>query len=88
MDIKNFRSGEVLVANTTHPDYVPAMKMAIAFVTNEGGIISHTAIIAREMKKPCLVGTKIATKILHDGDLVEVDADMGIVKIIKKAKVV
>lgn len=88
LDIKNFRSGEILVANTTHPDYVPAMKMAIAFITNEGGIISHTAIIAREMKKPCLVGTKIATKVLHDGDLVEVDADKGIVKIIKKAKVV
>ncbi len=82
-DIKNFRAGEVLVANTTHPDYLPAMQMAIAFVTNEGGIISHAAIVARETKKPCIVGTKNATKILKDGDMVEVDANKGIVKIIK-----
>ena len=67
----------------TTPDYIPAMKKAAAFVTDEGGITCHAAIIAREMKKPCIVGTKIATQILHDGDLVEVDADKGVVRIIK-----
>lgn len=79
-DIKNVEIGNILVANTTHPTYLPAMQKAAAFVTNEGGIISHAAIVAREMKKPCIVGTKNATKILKDGDIVEVDAEKGIVK--------
>ncbi|MFA6918608.1 MAG: PEP-utilizing enzyme [Patescibacteria group bacterium] len=82
-DIKKVKRGDILVANTTHPNYIPAMKKASAIVTNEGGIISHAAIVARELKKPCIVGTKIATKVLKDGDIVEVDADKGIVKIIK-----
>jgi pyruvate,water dikinase len=67
----------------TTPDYVSAMKLASAFVTDEGGIMCHAAIIARELKKPCIIGTKIATKVLKDGDLVEVDADRGVVTIIK-----
>jgi pyruvate, water dikinase len=60
------------------------MKKASAIITDEGGITSHAAIVSREMKKPCVIGTKIATKILKDGDLVEVDADRGIVNILKK----
>lgn len=79
-DVKKVQNGDVLVANTTHPNYLPAMKKAVAFVTNEGGIISHAAIVAREMKKPCIVGTKFATKVLKDGDMVEVDAEKGIVR--------
>ena len=73
------------MANTTHPTYLPAMHKAAAFVTNEGGMLSHAAIISREMKKPCIVNTKNATKILKTNDLVEVNADKGIVKILKKA---
>ena len=61
-----------------------AMRKSSAFVTDEGGIISHAAIIARELKIPCIVGTKTATKILKDGDLVEVDADNGVIRILKK----
>lgn len=83
-DIKRVREGDILVANTTHPNYLPAMHKAAAFVTNEGGMISHAAIVARELKKPCIVGTGNATKILMEGDLVEVDADKGIVKLIKR----
>ena len=83
-DLNNFTTGEIMVANFTTPDYVPAMKKAVAIITDDGGITSHAAIIARELKKPCVVGTKIATKALHDGDLVDVDADKGTVKIIKK----
>jgi phosphohistidine swiveling domain-containing protein len=79
-DIKNFKTGDILVANTTHPNYLPAMKRAKAFVTDEGGIVSHAAIVARELKIACIVGTKTATKILKDGDMVDVDADNGIVK--------
>ncbi len=79
-DIKHVQEGDILVANTTHPNYLPAMQKAAAFITNEGGAISHAAIVAREMKKPCIVGTGNATKILKDGDLVEVDANKGIVR--------
>ncbi len=49
-------------------------------VTDEGGLISHAAIVARELQKPCIIGTKIATQILMDGDMVEVDANNGIVR--------
>ncbi len=78
------QEGDILVASMTMPKYLPAMKKATAFVTDEGGITCHAAIIAREMKKPCIIGTKIATQILKDGDVVEVDADNGIVKILGK----
>lgn len=79
-DIKKFKSGNILVSNTTHPNYLPAMQKAVAIITNEGGVISHAAIVARELKIPCIVGTKNATKVLKDGDLVEVDAYKGIVR--------
>lgn len=75
--------GDILVTSMTTPDYVPAMERAAAFVTDEGGLTCHAAIVSREMKKPCIVGTKNATKILKDGDLVEVDANKGIVKRIR-----
>ncbi len=81
-DAKDLKSGDVLVASMTDPRYVPAMKRATAIVTDEGGITCHAAIVARELKIPCIVGTKFATKFLKDGDEVEVDADKGIIKII------
>jgi pyruvate,water dikinase len=56
------------------------MKKAGAIITNSGGITCHAAIVAREIKIPTLIGTKIATKIFKDGDLVEVDANKGIVR--------
>ena len=79
-DQDKLKKGEILVTSMTTPDYLPSMQKASAFVTDEGGITCHAAIIAREMKKPCIIGTKIATKILKDGDLVEVDADKGVVR--------
>lgn len=79
-DIGKVESGDVLVASMTTPDYVPAMNKASAFVTDEGGITCHAAIVAREMKKPCVIATKFGTKILKDGDMVEVDADKGIIR--------
>jgi pyruvate,water dikinase len=75
--------GDFLVATMTSPDYVIAMKKAIGFITDEGGVTCHAAIVARELKKPCIIGTKIATKILKDGDMVEIDIDSGVVRIIK-----
>lgn len=82
-DIITLLDAEVLVTSMTTPEYLPAMKKSCAFITDEGGITCHAAIVARELKKPCIIGTKNATKILKDGDLVEVDAEKGIVKIIK-----
>jgi phosphoenolpyruvate synthase/pyruvate phosphate dikinase len=77
------KNGDVIVASMTRPEFIPALKKASAIVTDEGSITSHAAIISRELKIPCIIGTKIATKIIHDGDLVEVRANHGIVKIIK-----
>ncbi len=85
-DLKKVDAESILVANTTHPNYLPAMHKAAAFVTNEGGMISHAAIVARELKKPCIVGTKTATKLLKTGDFVEVDATRGIVKVLKRSE--
>lgn len=81
--LSSFKEGEILVTAMTTPEYVPVMKLASAIVTDEGGISCHAAIVSRELKIPCVIGTKTATKILKDGDMVEVDAVKGIVTIIK-----
>ncbi|HLC32320.1 MAG TPA: PEP-utilizing enzyme [Candidatus Nanoarchaeia archaeon] len=75
-------SSEILVCRMTTPEYVPLMQQAAAIVTDQGGILSHAAIVARELGKPCIVGTKNATTVLKDGDLVEVDA--GSVRLLKR----
>ena len=79
------KNGEILVTTMTSPEFVPAMKISGGIVTNEGGVLCHAAITARELQKPCVIGTKIATDIIKTGDELELDADKGIVKIIKKA---
>lgn len=78
--VSEFAKGQILVSPMTTPDFLPAMKKAVAFVTDEGGIVCHAAIIARELKIPCVIGTKVATQVFKDGDMVEVDAEQGIVK--------
>jgi phosphohistidine swiveling domain-containing protein len=78
-DIKKVQSGDILIANTTDPTYLPAMKKAAAVVTNEGRLTSHAAIVSRELKIPCVVATKNATSVFSNGDTVRVDADEGIV---------
>ena len=83
-DLPKVKEGDILVAAMTMPKYLPAMKKAAAFITDEGGLTSHAAIVSREMNKPCIVGTKVATKLLRDGNEIEVDADNGIVRILKK----
>ncbi len=72
--------GDILVSPMTTPDFISAMHRAGAFVTDEGGVMCHAAIVARELKKPCIIGTKIATQVFKDGDMVEVDADKGIIR--------
>jgi phosphohistidine swiveling domain-containing protein len=85
-EIEKMQQGDILIAETTAPELMVACKKAGAIVTDMGGLMSHAAIISREFGIPCIVGTKIATKVLHDSDLVEVDADNGVVRIIEKAK--
>ncbi|OGZ26731.1 MAG: hypothetical protein A2365_02430 [Candidatus Nealsonbacteria bacterium RIFOXYB1_FULL_40_15] len=74
------KEGDFIIATMTSPDYILAMKKAAGFITDEGGMTCHAAIIAREMSKPCIIGTKIATKILRDGNIIEVNTEKGIVK--------
>lgn len=72
-------AGEVLVAPTTSPDWVPVMQRASAVVTDSGGMTSHAAIVTRELGVPCVVGTRNATTELHDGETVTVDGSAGTV---------
>ena len=67
----------------THPHL--ACKKAGAIITDEGGVTSHAAIVSRELNIPCVIGTKVATKVLENGDEVEVNADVGVVRILSKA---
>ncbi len=83
-DFKKFKEGDILIANNTMPEYMPIIRKAKAIVTEIGGITCHAAIVSRELKKPCIIGVKNATNIIKDGDEVEVDADEGIIKILKK----
>ena len=75
--LRTMKRGAVLVAPMTAPDYVVAMRKASAIITDEGGMTSHTAIVARELRVPCIVGTRIATTVLKNGDMVEVNTSAG-----------
>ncbi len=77
---KRFEKGEILVTTMTSPKFTIFLKNTPAIITDGGGTLCHAAIVAREMKIPCIVGTKIATKVLKDGDFVEVDANKGTVR--------
>ncbi|MFH1047988.1 MAG: PEP/pyruvate-binding domain-containing protein [Patescibacteria group bacterium] len=72
--------GHILVATQTTPHYIPYLRDVIAIITDEGGITCHAAIVAREMKIPCIVGTKFATEILNDGDIVEILPNEGLIR--------
>ncbi len=78
-----FKPGEILVVGMTSPEYIIVMKKASAIITDYGGMTCHAAIVSRELGVPCLVNTRNATKIIRTGDIVEVDADKGIARIIK-----
>lgn len=81
-DMVRVCAGDIVVSPMTTPELLPAMKLSSAIVTDEGGLTCHAAVVARELGKPCIIGTKIAMKVLKDGDLVEVDATSGVVRII------
>ena len=77
---KRFHKGDIIVASMTQPNLMFLIKKAAGIVTDEGGMVSHAAIVAREFKIPCIVGTKNATRVFKDGDRIEVDANKGIVR--------
>jgi len=79
-DANKINKGDILVTGMTSPDYLSAMRKSSAIVTDEGGLLSHAAIVSRELNKPCIVGTKIATKILKTGNHIKLDANKGIIK--------
>jgi phosphohistidine swiveling domain-containing protein len=83
-DISKDESGYVMVCRHTTPQDVTHMKKAIAIVADEGGVTSHSAIVSRELGIPCIVGSKNATSVFTDGELVEVDATNGIIRKIKR----
>jgi pyruvate,water dikinase len=83
-DMQKMNNGDILLACTTNPNLMPAIRKAKAIITDEGGLTCHAAIVSREMRIPCVIGTKIATQVLKDGDLVEVDANNGIVNKLNK----
>lgn len=75
-----FQAGEILLAPMTSPEYVFAMRKAAAVITDAGGLTSHAAIVSRELGIPCIVGTKVATKVFHNGDCIEVDITSGVAR--------
>jgi len=79
LDRNKFKPGDIMVTHDGSAELTVFLKQAGAIVTNEGGMICHAAIVAREVKTPCIVGTKNATKVLQEGDMVEVDATKGVV---------
>lgn len=78
--ISKFRKGDILVSLNTNPSLMPAISKAAAIVTDEGGAACHAAVISRELKIPCITGTRNATRVFKDGDMIYVDAISGIVK--------
>ncbi len=79
-DFAKMRKGDILIAQMTRPEYIPIIRMASAIVTDEGGITCHAAIVSRELGLPCIIGTQTATTSFRDGDIIEVDANKGIIR--------
>ena len=87
LETAQFKQNEILVCDITTADFVPLMQRAAAIVTDRGGILSHAAIVSRELGIPCVTATSQATSTLSDGDFVEVDAEKGIVRKIEQANI-
>lgn len=80
---EKLETGEVLVAPSTTPDYADAIRRCRAIVTDWGGQTSHAAIVSRELKKPCVIGTNYASQVLHNGDKIQLDLKQGVVEVVK-----
>lgn len=82
-EIKTMKKGEILVSPMTSPDFIIAMKKAKAIITDCGSLTSHAAVVSRELGIPCVVNTRIATRILKTGDDVQIDVEKGLIRKIK-----
>ena len=82
-DLDKIHTGDILIADMTSPDYVTVFNKVAAFVTDEGGLTCHAAIVSKEFNVPCIVGTQFATQILKDNTFIEVDANNGIITILQ-----
>ncbi|HJJ59394.1 MAG TPA: phosphoenolpyruvate synthase [Methanocorpusculum sp.] len=78
-DTSKVQEGDIMVATMTNPDMVPAMKRVAGIITDEGGMTCHAAIVSRELGTPAVVGTKQATSILKDGQIVTIDGEKGLI---------
>lgn len=83
-DSNKLEEGEILITPMTQVEFLSGIRKCAAIVTDEGGIICHAAIVAREFGRPCILATKNATQVIKNGDIIEVDAERGVVKIVKQ----
>lgn len=79
-EFSKVQQGDILVTSMTRPEFMPVLKKVAGIITDEGGITCHAAIVSRELGVPCILGTKVATRIFKDGDLVELNANHGVVR--------
>ncbi len=79
-DLDKIEDGDILITHMTTTNFVPYLSKVSAIITDEGGITCHAAIVSREMNIPCIIGTRIGTKAFKSGDILEVDANKGVVK--------
>lgn len=77
--VETLKKGEILVAPSTTPDYMDAIRKCKAIITDWGGQTSHAAIVSRELRKPCIIGTNYASQVLQNGDKVKMDFRQGII---------
>jgi pyruvate, water dikinase len=75
-----FQQNDIIISMNTTPLLLPILTKCKGIVTDDGGITCHASIIARELEIPCVIGTRYATTTFKDGDIIEVDANKGIVK--------
>lgn len=84
--LKKLKNYQILVCPKTNPAWVPVLNKVSGVITESGGLLSHAAIVARELKIPCIVGVKDIFKKLKDGDLIEMNGQTSEIKILEKAK--
>jgi pyruvate,water dikinase len=83
-DFADVEPGEVLVAPTTDPSWASIMFVSAALVVDIGSVLSHAAVVARELGLPCVVNTRTGTRALRTGDLVRVDGTAGTVEVLRR----
>ena len=79
-DLQNIKLGEILVTPSTTVDYVPVLHSVVGIITDEGGVLSHASVISRELRIPCIIGTRQGTSLLKTGELIELNATTGTIQ--------